>query len=65
MRYDGLLTASGALTLNRDVQNGLLTGTTLGTTTTTNSYNEFGEVTSFASSAPFAVTGTQYLIISL
>jgi len=54
---DGLLTGAGALTLNRDPLNGLLTGTTLAGVTTTNGYNEFGEITSFGSSAPF---GTSY-----
>lgn len=40
---DGLLTGAGALTLTRDVQNGLLTGTTLGSATTSIAYNTFGE----------------------
>ena len=56
---DGLLTGSGAETLTRDPLNGLLTGTTLGSTTTTNSYNEFGEISSFTSSAPFGVNYTR------
>jgi len=54
---DGLLTGAGALTLSRNVQNGLLTGTSTGSVTTTNGYNEFGEISSFSSSAPF---GTSY-----
>jgi len=44
---DGLLTGSGAETLTRDPLNGLLTGTSLGSSTTTNSYNEFGEMSAF------------------
>jgi len=56
---DGLLTGSGAMTLSRDVQNGLLTGTTLGGITTANTYNEFGELTSFGSSAPFNTSYTR------
>jgi len=40
---DGLLTGAGAETLTRNVQNGLLTGTSIGAVTTTNAYNEFGE----------------------
>jgi RHS repeat-associated protein len=40
---DSLLTSAGDLTLSRDPQNGLLTGTTLGSVTDSLSYNEFGE----------------------
>ncbi len=47
---DGLLTGSGAETLTRDPLNGLLTGTSLGSSTTTNSYNEFGEISAFNAS---------------
>jgi len=53
------LTGAGALTLSRDVQNGLLTGTTLGGITTANSYNAFGELSAFSSSAPFATSYTR------
>ncbi|MDQ7002467.1 MAG: RHS repeat protein, partial [Ghiorsea sp.] len=53
---DGLLTGSGAMTLNRDVQNGLLTGTSLAGVTTSRTHNEFGELASFNSSAPFATS---------
>ena len=44
-RYDsdGLLTGAGALTLTRDPQNGLLTGTTLGSLTTSQGYTGYGE----------------------
>jgi len=41
---DGLLTQAGSLSLTHDAQNGLLTDTTLGTVTTTQSYNRFGEL---------------------
>ena len=41
---DGLLINVGALTLSRDVQNGLLTGTTLGSASTSSTYNTFGEL---------------------
>jgi RHS repeat-associated protein len=43
---DGLLTVAGALSVGRDPTNGLITGTTLGSVTTANSYNEFGELIS-------------------
>jgi len=56
---DGLLMGSGAETLSRDPLNGLLTGTTMAGVTTSNAYNEFGELSSFASSAPFAVNYTR------
>ncbi|QLI81205.1 hypothetical protein HZU75_06485 [Chitinibacter fontanus] len=39
---DGLLTQAGALTLNRDANNGLLTGTTLDNIKTEQEYDEFG-----------------------
>ena len=40
---DGLLTGAGDLSLSRDAQNGLLTGTTLGSTASSITYNPFGE----------------------
>ncbi len=40
---DGLLTQAGNLILNRDALNGLLVGTSLGSVSTSNSYNGFGE----------------------
>jgi len=43
---DSLLIQAGDLTLSRDTQNGLLTGTTLGSITTSRSYNSFGELQS-------------------
>jgi RHS repeat-associated protein len=42
---DGLLTTAGALTIARDAGTGLVSGTTLGTTTDTFTYNAFGEST--------------------
>jgi RHS repeat-associated protein len=44
---DSLLTQVGSLTLNRDTQNGLLTGTTLGSLTDSYTYNGFGEITGY------------------
>ncbi|HKH46803.1 MAG TPA: RHS repeat-associated core domain-containing protein [Thermoanaerobaculia bacterium] len=41
---DGLLTRAGNLTITRDPQTGLVTGTTLGVVTTSNAYNLFGEL---------------------
>lgn len=40
---DGLLTGAGALTITRNAQNGLPTGTTLGSVTSSRTYNSFGE----------------------
>jgi RHS repeat-associated protein len=40
---DGLLTAAGALSMRRDAQNGLLTGTTLGEAVDAWGYNTFAE----------------------
>lgn len=44
---DGSLTQAGELTLNRNTQNGLVTGSTLGNITDTWSYNDFGEPTEY------------------
>ena len=44
---DGLLSTVGGLTLSRNGQNGLLTGTTLGNVTTGYTYNSLGELTGF------------------
>jgi RHS repeat-associated protein len=41
---DGLLVAAGDLLLDRDPTTGLLTETTLGTVTTSQAYNDFGEL---------------------
>jgi len=41
---DGLLVKAGDLTITRDPQTGLVTGTTLGVVTTANAYNTFGEL---------------------
>ncbi|MDQ7010371.1 MAG: RHS repeat-associated core domain-containing protein, partial [Mariprofundaceae bacterium] len=56
---DGLLTGAGAETLTRDPLNGLLTGTSLAGVTTSNTYNEFGELSAFSSSAPYAASYTR------
>ena len=48
---DSLLTQAGSLTLSRNAQNGLLTGTTLGGVNATQSYNGFGEVTDYSATA--------------
>jgi RHS repeat-associated protein len=45
---DGLLTQAGALSLSHDAQNGLLTGTSLGSLTDAFTYNSFAEETSYA-----------------
>jgi RHS repeat-associated protein len=44
---DGLLTKAGALTVKRSASNGLVTGTTLGVTTDSRSYNAFGELSGY------------------
>lgn len=41
---DGLLINAGSLTLARNIQNGLLTGTSLGFVTTSTNYSPFGEM---------------------
>jgi RHS repeat-associated protein len=45
---DDLLVSAGALTLQRDPANGLLTGTVLGNITDAYTYNTFGEPTSYS-----------------
>jgi RHS repeat-associated protein len=44
---DGLLTGAGSLIISRNTQNGLITGTTLASTTTSQSYNGFGELSQY------------------
>lgn len=44
---DSLLTSAGALSISRSAQNGLITGTTLGTVTDTRGYSTFGELSSY------------------
>ncbi len=44
---DGLLTGAGNLSIARNPENGLMTGSSLGNVTTSYSYNPFGEVTGF------------------
>ncbi len=58
---DSLLTKAGDLVLTRSPENGLLTGTQLGSITTQRTYNAFGELTSdVANNAATAVSSTQY-----
>ncbi|CDI04394.1 exported hypothetical protein [Candidatus Competibacter denitrificans Run_A_D11] len=58
---DSLLTQAGDLTLNRNAQNGLLTGTTLGSVSDSLSYNGFGEVVNYSAAYNgAAVFATQY-----
>lgn len=47
---DDLLTSAGAMTLSRDAQNGLLTGTALGVVTDVRTYNGFAEPATYAAS---------------
>ena len=49
---DGLLTNVDGLALQRNVPNGLLTGTTLGSVTDTYTYNSFGEVSNYTAAYP-------------
>jgi RHS repeat-associated protein len=44
---DDLLTGAGAMTLNRDATNGLVTGSVLGSVSDALGYNSLGEVTSY------------------
>ncbi len=48
---DGLLTQAGTLSLTRHAQNGLITGSTLGSVTTNQGYNGFGEIASLAAAS--------------
>jgi RHS repeat-associated protein len=58
---DSLLTQAGALNLTRSAQNGLLTGTSLGTITDSLSFNGFGEITSYtASNGATPIFSTQF-----
>ncbi|MGH8489392.1 MAG: RHS repeat protein, partial [Gammaproteobacteria bacterium] len=45
---DNLLTSAGSLSLTRDPDNGLLTGTVLGTVNDSPGYNGFGEVEDYS-----------------
>jgi len=51
---DGLLTQAGSLILTRDTQNGLLIGTSIGSLTTSQSYNAFGELASQSASSLYS-----------
>jgi RHS repeat-associated protein len=63
---DGLLTAAGSLSLTRNSQNGLLTGTSIGTVTDSWGYNGFAEPTSYSAvangSTVYDVTFTRDLL---
>jgi RHS repeat-associated protein len=48
---DGLLTKAGALTFNRDSQNGFITGSTMGLAGDSLTYNGFGELIGYTASA--------------
>jgi RHS repeat-associated protein len=60
---DNLLSGAGSLTITRNAQNGLMTGTTLGSVTDTRGYNGFGELTNYSASFNatelFSVTNTR------
>jgi RHS repeat-associated protein len=56
---DGLLVQAGAEILTRDPLNGLLAGTTLGSVSTSQSFNGFGELASDSSSAGYMNTYTR------
>jgi len=47
---DGVPTKAGALAIRRSATNGLVTGTTLGLTTDSRTYNSFGELTAYTAS---------------
>jgi len=47
---DSLLTGTGALTVTRDPQTGLITGTTLGVVTDSSGYSNFAELSSYSAS---------------
>jgi RHS repeat-associated protein len=60
---DGLLTSAGSLIISRNNQNGLITGTTLGTVTDTRGYSTFRELNTYTASvsgnAVFSTTFTR------
>ena len=58
---DSLLTGAGSLTLTRNAQNGLLTGTALGNVTDTRTYNSFAEPLTYTSAySGTNIYATQY-----
>jgi YD repeat-containing protein len=58
---DDLLTGAGAMTLTRQAQNGLLTGSSLGAVTDTMTYNGLGEVATYqATQSGTAILAVQY-----
>ncbi len=59
---DSLLTSAGEETITRRTDNGLITGTTLGTVTDARSYSTFGELSSYTanvSGAPVFSSGNR------
>lgn len=63
---DGLLTGAGDIVITRDVANGLVTGTTLGNTTTSATYNAYGETStdtaSYAGNTIYSASLTRDLL---
>lgn len=58
---DRLITQAGDLSISRDTQNGLITGTALGAVATAQTYNAFGEISGFtASQSGTSVLDIQY-----
>jgi RHS repeat-associated protein len=58
---DSLLTRVGALTISRNTQNGLITGSTLGHIADTRAYNSFGELSSYGAAFDGSdILATQY-----
>jgi RHS repeat-associated protein len=58
---DSLLTQAGSLSLTRNTQNGLLTGTTVGSVSDTRTYSTFGELSTYqANYSGSTLINTQY-----
>ena len=57
---DGLLTGAGALSLNRDAQNGLLTSTSLGSVSDSLSYSALGEPSAYEATVGGTTFRQQY-----
>jgi RHS repeat-associated protein len=58
---DSLLTQAGSLSLTRNAQNGLLTGTTVGSVSDTRTYSTFGELSTYqATYSGSPLINTQY-----
>lgn len=56
---DGLITGAGGLSLTRDPQNGLLTGSTAGSVTDSRIYSGFGEISDYIAEYP---AGLSYVV---